>query len=361
MTIEKKKQFIISAVYFALIIAIVYIVIKYALGLLTPFIIGFLVAFLLKREINFISDKLHIPKKVVAVVSVVLFYVVAGVLLFLLGVSIFSGMKDMIVRLPEIYSTEIEPAFSEIFENMKNTIAGFDPFMVQPIEDMSTSLLQSAGSMISDISSKVIGFISSAVTSVPGLILSTILAIISSVFFAVDYSKITGYIAGLFPPQRRNFLFEVKGFATGIGLTYLKAYSVILLLSFIELSVGLSMLRVEGAIAVAALIAAIDILPVLGTGLVLLPWSIVALIQGNTMLAIGLAVLYLIITVVRNIVEPKLVGSQIGLHPLIMLICMYVGVRIFGFIGLFILPVFAVIVKYMYDNGKLHYSDQIKE
>ena len=79
------------------------------------------------------------------------------------------------------------------------------------------------------------------------------------------------------------------------------------------------------------------------------------------MLAIRLVVIYFIITVVRNIVEPKLVGNQIGLQPLVMLICMYVGVKVFEFIGLFILAVFAVIVKYMYDNGKLHYSDQIKE
>lgn len=361
MTIESKKRFIISVSYFALIIALVYIAIEYTIGLLTPFLIGCLVASLLKPGINFISAKMRIPRKAVAVISVVLFYVLAGILFTWLGFGIFAGMKNVIARLPEIYSTDIQPAFLLIFENVQKTLAGFDPLMAQPVEEMSTSLLQSAGALISSLSSQVIGLISSAVTSLPGLLLSTVLAIISSVFFAVDYSKITGYIARLFPSRQRKFLFEVKGFATGIGLTYLKAYSVILLTTFLELSLGLSALRVEGAIALAALIAVMDILPVLGTGLVLLPWSIVALVQGNTILAIGLVVLYLIITVVRNIVEPKLVGKQIGLHPLIILICMYVGVKVFGFIGLFILPVLAMIVKYLYDNGKLHDSDHIEE
>jgi len=162
---------------------------------------------------------------------------------------------------------------------------------------------------------------------------------------------------GLFSPKSRNFLVEVKGFATGIGWKYVKAYAGLMLITFAELALGLSILKVDGAISVAAMTAVIDILPVLGTGIVVIPWSIIEFIKGNTPLAIGLAVLYLIIMVVRNILEPKLVGKQIGLHPLIMLICIYVGVRAFGFIGLFALPVIAVIVKYLYDNGKLYFNN----
>ena len=114
----------------------------------------------------------------------------------------------------------------------------------------------------------------------------------------------------------------------------------------------------DKAIHIAALIAVIDIMPVFGTGTVVIPWSIIELVKGNTLFAIGLAILYIIITVVHNILEPKLVGKQIGLHPLIMLICMYVGVKVFGFIGLFILPIIAAIMKYLYDNDKIHFFRQ---
>jgi predicted PurR-regulated permease PerM len=115
---------------------------------------------------------------------------------------------------------------------------------------------------------------------------------------------------------------------------------------------------VDGAITVAAMIAVIDILPVLGTGGIVVPWIIIELIKGNMPFAFGLATLYLIITVVRNILEPKLVGKQIGLHPLVMLMCMYVGLKLFGFIGLFVLPVAVVIVKHLYDNDKIHFFGQ---
>lgn len=358
MIIENRKNFIINVIYFAMIIAIVYIVIKYALGLLMPFIIGFLVAFLLKPVINFASEKLHVHKKAVAVASVLLFYGAAGFFFFGIGVKLLMALQDVIARMPEMYSTNIEPAVYEIFEKAEKTIARFDPLLVQAIQEMAASLSQSVGSVISDISSKVIQFISSVISFVPGLFLSIIFAVISSVFFAMDYSKVTGYIARLFPTQNRNFLIDIKDFATGIGLKYVSAYATLMVITFIELAVGLSLLKVDGAIAIAALIAVIDILPVLGTGVVVIPWIIIELIKGNTPFAVGLAALYLIITVVRNILEPKLVGKQIGLHPLIMLICMYVGVKVFGFIGLFALPVVVVIAKHLYDNGKLHFSRQ---
>jgi len=131
-----------------------------------------------------------------------------------------------------------------------------------------------------------------------------------------------------------------------------------MVVTFIELAVGLSLLSVDRAITIAALIAVIDILPVLGTGGVVVPWIIVELIKGNIPFAVGLVVLYLVIIIVRNILEPKLVGNQIGLHPLVMLMCMYVGLKIFGIIGIFVLPVAVVILNHLHDNDKIHFFKQ---
>jgi len=109
-----------------------------------------------------------------------------------------------------------------------------------------------------------------------------------------------------------------------------------------------------GWFSIAAFTAVVDILPVLGTGLVLIPWALFHLIKGNLSLGLGLVLIYVVITVIRNVLEPKLVGQQIGLHPIVMLLCMYAGVRIFGVIGLFILPFSILVIKYLYDHGKLH-------
>jgi sporulation integral membrane protein YtvI len=281
--------------------------------------------------------------------------ITAGFFISWLGVRVVIELKDGIIKLPEIYSMNIEPAINQIFDNTAKMIAKLDPMLVQAIQNIAASLSQSAGTVVSNISSTVIGFMSSSASSLPGLLLGIIFTVISSLFFAMDYSKITGYFVRLFPAQNRNLFSEINKFAAGIGFKYVKAYAILMAVTFAELALGLSILRVDKAILVAALIAVIDLLPVLGTGGVMVPWIIVELIKGNIPFAIGLAVLYLIIIIVRNILEPKLIGKQIGLHPLVMLMCMYVGLKLFGFIGLFALPVAVVIAKQLYDNDKIHY------
>jgi sporulation integral membrane protein YtvI len=170
----------------------------------------------------------------------------------------------------------------------------------------------------------------------------------------MDYNKITSYVSNRLPAKTPGILTESKKLATDIGFKYVKAYAILMAVTFSELAVGLLLLRVDGAIKVAALIAIIDFLPVLGTGGFVIPWILIELIQGNLPFALGLTVLYILITAVRNMLEPKLIGEQIGLHPLIMLMSMYVGLKAFGFVGLIALPVTIVVVKYLYDNDKIH-------
>ena len=128
-----------------------------------------------------------------------------------------------------------------------------------------------------------------------------------------------------------------------------------------ELFVGLLLLRVPYAFLLALLIAVVDILPVLGTGTIVIPWGIITLILGNFPLGIGLLILYAIITVVRQSLEPRVVGHQIGLHPLITLISMFVGVSLFGFLGLFGLPIAVTVfvqIKRAEKENQEHLSEK---
>lgn len=125
-------------------------------------------------------------------------------------------------------------------------------------------------------------------------------------------------------------------------------------LTFAELSAGLLLLGIPNAILVAALIAVVDILPVLGTGTVVLPWAAFALLQGQHRLFIGLLVMYAVIALVRNILEPRLVSHQIGLHPLATLFFMYVGLQILGLAGMLLFPVLAMVSVQLQKEGKIH-------
>lgn len=119
----------------------------------------------------------------------------------------------------------------------------------------------------------------------------------------------------------------------------IRSYALIMLLTFTELSILFSLFGIGNSVLKAAIIALLDILPILGTGAVMIPWAIISFVLGSTTLGLKLLAIYIIVTVVRNYVEPKIVGAQLGLHPIITLVSMFIDLRLFGFWGLFGLPV----------------------
>jgi sporulation integral membrane protein YtvI len=128
-----------------------------------------------------------------------------------------------------------------------------------------------------------------------------------------------------------------------------KAYVILMSITFIELAVGLTILRVPYSVFIAGIIAIVDILPVLGTGTVLIPWALISLIQGKYTFAAGIAVIYIVITVVRSMLEPRFVGRQIGFNPVVTLIMMYLGLQVLGFAGLFLFPLTMIVLKAAQD------------
>jgi sporulation integral membrane protein YtvI len=351
-TLEQRRSFIINVLYFALGAALLYFAVKYVFIWILPFIIGFVVALLLRPMICFLSKSCRVPHKVAVIILAVIFYAVVGFLLILIGIKIVAILKDGFASLPTMYTLYIEPFINNFLDKIEELTVRLDPNMAQMIQNMTTSFSESAGSVVSGISTQVINFLTSTVISLPGFLLSLLLSVISSIFFSMDMTKITSSLINLLPEKMQDNVARLKKLAAEIGLKYVKSYAILLSVTFIELSIGLLIIGIDNAIAVAAIIALIDLMPILGTGIIVIPWVLIELIKGNIALGIELAVLYVVIIVVRNILEPKIVGRQIGVHPLAMLISMYVGLKIFGFIGIFVLPIILVVYKGFYENKK---------
>lgn len=351
---ENKKKFIINVVYFLMVALILFVVIKFGVPRFMPFIIGFGVAFILKPVINFVSNKTKLSRKPIAAVIVLLFYAVVCGILGLIGARLFMALKDIVMEFPQSYADSIKPGIYEIFNNMQGKILKLDPTIIEAMQQLLDSLSQSLGAIVSKVSSALMNLISYAASSVPSFFVSTVFAIISSFFFATDYQRITGFILRQFSDRGRELIFDIKEYIVGTIFKFVKAYGMLMSITFIELSIGMLILRVDNAIVIAAIIALLDVMPVLGTGGVVIPWIVIELIKGNVPFAIGLVIIYVVITVVRNILEPKIVGEQVGLHPLIMLVCMFVGAKLFGVMGIFILPIVVIILKNLNDNGKVH-------
>jgi len=177
--------------------------------------------------------------------------------------------------------------------------------------------------------------------------------IISTFFIAVDYDKLSEFVLRQFTGKARKLILDIKQYVIGTLFVYLRSYALIMSVTFVELSVGLSLLSIPNALIIALCIAFFDILPILGTGGVMIPWTIITFFQGDYKTGVGLVVVYVIITVVRNIIEPRIVGSRIGVHPVATLIAMFLGAHFFGILGLFGFPITLSLLRHLNDTGTI--------
>ena len=190
-----------------------------------------------------------------------------------------------------------------------------------------------------------------------GVIVAVIITIVSTCFVTSDFTKITNFIMNQFPEERRNDFSRAKTILRSSLGKMAKAYAQIMGITFLEMLIGLFVLNLVGVYKsgyiaiIAAATAVIDIVPVLGTGTVLIPWAVYSLIVGNYGLAIGLLIIYACISVIRQIIEPKLVAGQLGLSPVVTIFAMYVGLKLFGVLGMLLIPLLVIMLKLLNDEG----------
>lgn len=343
ITLTSKKNFIINVIYYAFLIGLFFLSIKYVIPYISPFIIAFLVAFILKSPINWISHTFKVSRKLTAAIVLLLSYGFIVTILFLIGGRIFIFLKELFYHFPTIYLYEIQPTLFILINKIEDLLSKLDPALIQSLTDIGTTLTDSLATGVTELSTQAISFISAIATYIPALIINVLITIIASFFFTIDYSHISRKLMISFSPKIRSLILDIKNYLVGTVLKLAKAYAILLIITFMELIIGLSILHIHYTIAIALLTAFLDILPIFGTGSILIPWAIFSYIKGDASLAIGLSILYIIITVIRNILEPKIIGVQIGLHPIITLMAMFIGVKLFGFLGLFIMPISIIV------------------
>ena len=197
------------------------------------------------------------------------------------------------------------------------------------------------------------GVISTA-SKVPNFLVAFIVAVIACCFMTVDYKRITNFIMRQLSPARRTALLRTKTLTLNTLAKMAKAYGLIMLITFTELMLGLGLLKLIGIYKggylplIAMIVAIVDILPILGSGTILIPWAVISLFTGR------LFVVYIIISVLRQFIEPRLVAGQLGLPPIATLVGMYFGLKLFSIIGMFIVPITINILKVLNDEGILH-------
>lgn len=361
MTVEKKRNFIINFIYVLVIACIVYFAVKYAIQWIMPFVVAFLIAALLHPVIRFITKKLRIKtQKPAAIVITVLFYCTFGVLISLILINTVTAVLGFIQKVPEYYLNDIAPALNSLFDNIAQKLADLD------IEtDLSLSTITNRlYSGLMNISALITSAFS-VISGIPNFLLSALIMVISTFFIAIDYDMIIKWTMAQLPSRASSAIIKVKEYIVKILFKYIRSYFLILCITFAELLLGFFIMHfitgISNIFLLSLLIALFDILPIVGTGTIMIPWGIIALLTGDFKTGICTLVIYTVITLVRQFIEPKIVGTQVGLHPVVTLLSMIVGMKLFGGIGLFGFPITLALLKDLNDHGHIHIFKPIPE
>ena len=332
---EKKKELIINVLYIAVIFGIVYFSVNYLLGLLLPFIMGFLFAYAaVKANKRFFKN----DRKLYRGITLTLIYLLVLLIIILIVSLGISKLADFIKTLPDFYTSTVEPYISSMEDSIYAAAYQLPRNVRELLKNFTDGIFDSIKSILSSVVSGMAKATTSIITNVPQVLVSILVAITTSFYMVFDYENISERFIASLPEKALNVFYEIKDFFENVLLKIFGSYASIMGITFVELLIGLTVFGISNSGMWSLMIAFLDILPVLGVGTVLIPWGLSCLITGRALLGIELLVLYIIITIIRNIIEPKMVGTSLDLHPLATLITMIVGARMFSAVGMFGFP-----------------------
>lgn len=369
--VERRREFLINIAFLAVVLALVYVFFKYLFWVTAPFILTFFFAVMLQKPLRFLDKKTKKSHRsfwsiILVVLSILVILVPLGFILSSVVTRIVDFVKYIASLMSDLptFLTTLEDKLLELGKFLPNAI--YDSYSAT-INDWFSHLLDDTGSITSSfdfgtikdgITSGVSGVVG-VVKNIPSIAIGVVIGIIAWIFFTKDYDRIVRFIQKQLPDNKKNLPVEIKQVFSKTIMKMLRAYGLIMLITFGELFVGFSIMRIAGILTtsyyvlIAVAIAIFDIMPIAGSGGILVPWAIVALVMGNYKLAIAIIVMYAIITVIRQYIEPKIVGESLGVHPIVTLMGLYFGLKLFGFLGMFIVPLTVMTLKAFNDTGRI--------
>lgn len=306
-----------------------------------PLIFAFLTAILLEGLVNYYQRKLNLSR----VKSVLASFITYLLGITVIGYNLFLLLFQQALRLSEktptyvkdLYSTAIKPLIRK-WESYSKTLP---PDAIDSVENSINNAINSLDSFLQATVQFLIHFL----TGIPGFLIELLVYMIALFLFSLELPNIKEKVKAHLTPQTKEKLSIVIKQLTLAGLGLIKTHIFLSLLTFILALIGLAILGVKYTALIALLIVIVDILPILGTGSVLVPWAIISLLQAQKFLGFGLIILFLVITIVRRIIEPKMYATNLGISPLSALISFYIGFKLLGFIGLFAGPAIVILIE----------------
>lgn len=319
----------------------VWLISRFLLPLLSPFLLGTLLALTAEPMVGFLNKKLHVPRGVSAGIGVGMAFCFLAMVFLLLCAFFVRELSNLTGVLP--YLEETARSGISLLQGWLLSLTAHTPQSIQPMLQENVSALFSDGAaLVSKGLQMLLGLAGNLLSHVPDSALSLGTAIISGFMISAKLPRIKRWILRRFPREKlRPILETLKRIKTAM-LGWLTAQVKLMAMTMMILMLGFTILRIPYAPLWAAGIALVDALPVLGTGTILIPWALICFLQQDTGRAVGLLGTYAIATLTRSILEPRLLGHHLGLDPLVTLMALYAGYKLWGIPGMIFAPMLAV-------------------
>jgi len=331
------KKIIIYTVVYTALFAILY----FTTALTFPFIIGFAIAFIMQPITGFFHKRLKMKKNIPSLLASVVVYLLIFALSALLFYNIILEAKQILVSLsktnPELILRPVKNILNEVGVYLRN----IDPSFSETTGHQLSQLLRNDLNVIS----RALNTFLSITLSIPMWITIIFIVMLSTYFFSRDMTKIKRNILSIFSDSGKEKFGRIWSNSVYILTKYIKAYSIIYALTFIETLIGFLILKVEYAVTLSIISAVADIIPVVGIAVVYIPVSLIYILMGDYFTGIGIIALFILISIIRQVAEPKIVSDSLGMHPVASLIVIFIGLKAFGFIGMIYLTFLIVFYK----------------
>lgn len=334
----------------------IFLLLSLIMPYILPFLLGLIIALLAQRPINFLSKNLKLKRGLVGLLIVLLIFggLVTIITFIIIGIvneliSLSTLLSNYIINLPS-QGYNIGDIISSYYHSI-------DPSVIDAIKGFTDKIF--TGSFTA--AKFVISLLLDLLKSLPGILMLILFTLIASIYIAIDLPRLKEKFFSLFSEEHgssaRNIIFQSNKMISN----YFRAYMILISITFVETYIGTSILKFKYSLLLALATSISDALPVFGPGAVLIPTGIGYIITGSYVKGIGTLIIYLIITVVRQILEPRIVSSSLGVYPLAILAAIFIGLKAHGFTGM-VFTVFYVIFYVVLDRvGLFSDNNEIKD
>lgn len=329
----------------------IWLTVRFLLPIGLPFLLGWGICRLARRPAAALGRKSGLPGWLCSLVCVGAVFALLSGGIYLLGQLLVGQLQRLGSRLPELIAS-MEGPVEELYDRLLRLTRRLPDSLREAAEQWVEELFAGGSGMVERLSQWLLGLVGRIISCLPGLFLFLLATLLSAYLFSSREEALRRLWRRQLPEQLQSRLRSGIRRLKGTLIQYGKAELKLCGLTFGLLAVGLFLIRgfSLSSLLIALLIAVVDALPVFGSGTVLVPWAVVAFLQGGSGRALGLLGLYAAAAIGRAFLEPRILGKQMGLDPLLTLLCIYGGFRLFGIPGLILTPILAMLLKQLYDS-----------